>query len=85
MTAVLFAGDKYDPTGGAGDMVGRYDSVEAAVAALADHPPSQFESGWGCAWAHILDVGPAAIVARWETVWSMDEAERSVWKRVSDE
>lgn len=58
MAYLLFAGDDYYPEGGANDLIGRFDSVEEAVAA---HDPKEYEDGW----ANILCLESLEIVKRY--------------------
>lgn len=57
MKYLLFAGDDYYPDGGARDLIGAYDSIEAAVDA---HDPKKFKYHGG--WANILCVDALVIV-----------------------
>ncbi len=47
---LLFAGDDYYPSGGWGDFVGSYDSVEEAI-------PDAYSE-----WAHIVDTATGDVV-----------------------
>jgi hypothetical protein len=49
MAYLLFAGDDYYPCGGAEDLQGRFDTLEAAVAA---HDPTKY--GYSGGWASVL-------------------------------
>lgn len=56
---LLFTGDTYYARGGACDLTGRYDTLEAAQQAVAamDYPPD---------WWHVFDLATNKIVARSE-------------------
>lgn len=56
MRFLLFRGEDYYPMGGWGDFKGRFDTLEAAIAACGEM--THFE------WAHIVDLESA------EEVWS---------------
>lgn len=57
MAYLLFAGNDYYPEGGALDLQGRFDSIEAAI---ASHDPNKF--GYDGGWANILCLDTLKIV-----------------------
>lgn len=57
MAYLLFAGDDYYPNGGAEDLQGRFDTLEAAIAA---HDPNKHKYSGG--WANVLCLDSLKIV-----------------------
>jgi hypothetical protein len=49
MAYLLFAGDDYYPSGGAEDLQGRFETVDAAI---AGHDPTKYKYEGG--WANVL-------------------------------
>ena len=67
---LLFAGDDYYPQGGALDLVGAFDSMEAAIAA---HDPAKFSYDGG--WANILCLDEMRILHFFDRgIWSEKNA-----------
>ena len=63
---MLFAGDMYEPEGGAINFVGQFISIDDAI---RDFQPKSYRSGW----AHIFDTDRLEIVSEfvdgmWECV-----------------
>ena len=56
MAYLLFAGDHYYPEGGAYDLQGKFDTIEAAI---AGHVPKTFEYNGG--WANVLCLGNGSV------------------------
>lgn len=52
---MLFGGDSYYPSGGMGDYLGTYDSIEEAKGG----------GGERCDWAHVVDMDTLVTVASW--------------------
>ena len=59
MAYLLFAGNDYYPRGGARDLVGRFDTIEAAI---GGHDPRRFKYDGG--WANVLCLETLAVVKR---------------------
>jgi hypothetical protein len=68
-TLLLFAGPEYYPRGGALDLVGVFDSMDAARKAADDLPGDPPDGGMPAVWAHVFDLGEARIVVKWERDW----------------
>lgn len=56
---LLFIGRDYESAGGADDIHGRFDSIEAAYAALPLDRPYAWD------WAHVYDLEADEVAARW--------------------
>lgn len=69
MAYLLFSGEFYYPQGGAEDLRGKFDTVEAAVAAY--DPSKHYEGGW----ANVLCLTSLKIVR---------SANAGEWQEVSD-
>lgn len=59
MAYLLFACDCHDATLGAGDVQGRFETLEAAIAA---HDPAKFGAG---SWANVMSLDSLSTVATW--------------------
>ena len=63
----LFAGDNYYPSGGMLDLVGRFDSVEEAVAGAKAPEDDEYEwATWGRVydWYQVVDLTTFTVVVR---------------------
>lgn len=67
---LLFAGNDYYPRGGAYDLQGRYETLEAA---MQGHDPDKYEYGGG--WANILWLGDMTIMKCFESSKWIEYAE----------
>lgn len=57
----LFAGANYYPAGGMDDLVGRFDTLQEALAAAQDENPEDCTGGYD--WFQIVDLTTFTVVA----------------------
>ena len=78
----IFAGSKWYPNRGLGDLHSTWSSVDEAIVNLPK--PSEVTRGWGCAWAHLVDVHQFTVVQMYAEAPGNDKRVDS-WVETDDE